>query len=75
MSKLNEEQIGELKKAFAVMDKNGDGVVEKDELRTLLQGLGEDVTEEVIDEMIKIADTNGDGKVDFNEFCKAASAE
>ena len=75
MSKLNEEQIGELKKAFAVMDKNGDGVVEKDELRTLLQGLGEDVTEEVIDEMIKIADTNGDGKVDFAEFCKAASAE
>ena len=40
----------------------------------LLKGLGEDVTDEVVDEMIKIADENGDGKIQFEEFCKAAAA-
>ena len=73
MSKLTEEQLGELKKAFTVMDTNGDGVVTKEELKTLLSGLGEDVTDEVVDEMINIADANGDGKVNFDEFCAAAT--
>ena len=73
MSKLNEEQAAELKKAFEVMDANKDGVVTKDELKTLLKGLGEEVTDEVVDEMINIADENGDGKVQFEEFVKAAT--
>ena len=75
MSKLSAEQTEELKKAFAVMDANKDGVVTKDELKTLLKGLGEDVTDEVVDEMIKIADENGDGKIQFEEFVKAATSE
>ena len=33
------------------------------------------VTDEVVDEMIAIADENGDGKVDFEEFVKASSNE
>ena len=74
MSKLSEEQIAELRKAFNVMDANGDGQVTKDELKTLLSGLGEEVTDEIVDEMIKIADQDGDGKVNFDEFCKAATS-
>ena len=72
-AQLTAEQAAELKKAFEVMDANKDGVVTKDELVTLLKGLGEDVTDEVVDEMIKIADENGDGKIQFEEFVKAAS--
>ena len=74
MSTLSPEQLGELRKAFDVMDANKDGVVTKEELRTLLKGLGEEVTDEIVDEMINIADENGDGKVQFEEFCKAASS-
>ena len=74
MSKnLSTEQAAELKKAFEVMDANKDGVVTKEELTTLLKGLGEDVTDDVVDEMIKIADENGDGKIQFEEFVKAAT--
>ena len=73
MSKLSEEQVAELKQAFAAMDTNGDGQVTKEELKSLLSQLGESVDDAVIDEMIKIADVNGDGKVDFNEFVKAAT--
>ena len=73
MAKLSEEQVAELKQAFAAMDTNGDGQVTKEELKSLLSQLGEAVDDSVIDEMIKIADVNGDGKVDFNEFVKAAT--
>ena len=72
---LTADQVAELKKAFEVMDANKDGVVTKEELRTLLKGLGEDVTDDVVDEMIKIADENGDGKIQFDEFVKAATAD
>ena len=65
MSKLTQEQAAELKTAFEAMDTNKDGVVTKEELKTLLADLGEQVTDEVINEMISIADDNGDGKVDF----------
>ena len=73
MSKLTSDQAAELKKAFAVMDSNGDGVVTRDELKNLLKGLGEDVTDDIVDEMIKIADANNDGKIQLEEFVKAAS--
>ena len=63
MPKLSPEQSAELKKAFNVMDSNGDGVVTKEELTTLLKGLGEEVTDDIVEEMIKIADENGDGKI------------
>ena len=72
--KLSADQIAELRKAFDVMDANKDGFVTKDELKNLLKGLGEDVTDEVVDEMISIADANGDGKVEFEEFCNASMA-
>tara|TARA_B110000305_G_C18995060_1_gene427922 strand:- start:225 stop:452 length:228 start_codon:yes stop_codon:yes gene_type:complete len=73
MSKISAEQVAELKKAFDVMDANKDGVVTRDELKSLLKGLGEEVTDEIVDEMINIADSNNDGKIQFDEFCKAAT--
>ena len=71
---LSGDQLEELKKAFAAIDANGDGVISKDELSTLLKGLGEDVGDDVVTEMMNLADTDGDGKVNFEEFCKAASS-
>ena len=56
------------------MDANKDGFVTKEELSNLLKGLGEEVTDEVVDEMIAIADTDGDNRVNFDEFCKAATS-
>ena len=71
---LTADQAAELRKAFDVMDENKDGQVTKDELKKLLSGLGEEVTDEIVDEMINIADQDGDGKVNFDEFCKAATS-
>ena len=57
-----------------MLDENKDGVISKDELAKLLGGLGEDVTDDVVTEMMNLADTDGDGKVNFEEFCKAATS-
>ncbi len=69
---LNAEQIEELKAAFNQMDANGDGFVTKDELKAMLSSLGEPVEDSVVNEMMNVADVNGDGKVDFNEFVAAS---
>ena len=69
---LSAEQIEELKAAFTQMDANGDGFVSKDELKAMLSSLGEPVEDSVVNEMMAVADVNGDGKVDFNEFVNAS---
>ena len=35
-----------------------------------MSSLGEKLTPEELNEMIKEADTNGDGQIDYQEFCK-----
>jgi calmodulin len=54
----------ELKNAFKVFDKDGNGTISRAELRHVLASLGENMTEEELDEMVKMADKNGDGKID-----------
>ena len=73
MSKLSPEQVTELKDVFAQLDTNKDGFITKDELKAMLEGLGQKVEDSVIDQLIAMADSNGDGKIDFNEFVAAAT--
>lgn len=67
---LSSDQLKELKEAFATFDTNGAGVISKDELSTLLMGLGEDVNENTVTEMMKLAVTDNEGQVNFEKFCK-----
>lgn len=75
LAKLTSEQANELKLTFTAMDQNGDGSVTKQELKHLLQGLGERVSDEYIDDMIARADVNLDGKIIFDEFLSAAAQD
>jgi Ca2+-binding EF-hand superfamily protein len=45
-----------LKDAFNLFDQNGDGFIDSTELREILTNLGEKITDEDIDEMIREAD-------------------
>uniref|UniRef100_A0A1W7RAW9 Calglandulin n=1 Tax=Hadrurus spadix TaxID=141984 RepID=A0A1W7RAW9_9SCOR len=58
----------ELKEAFRVFDKNGDGFISAMELRHVMTNLGEKLTDEEVEDMIKEADLDGDGLVDYDEF-------
>uniref|UniRef100_L2G7Q7 Calmodulin n=2 Tax=Colletotrichum gloeosporioides species complex TaxID=2707338 RepID=L2G7Q7_COLFN len=58
----------ELKNAFKVFDRDGSGTISAEELRHVLKSLGENMTNAEIDEMIQMADKNGDGTIDYDEF-------
>jgi len=60
----------ELREAFKVFDKNGDGKISATELRDVMVSLGEKLTDDEIDQMIREADINNDGHVDYEEFVK-----
>ena len=53
---------------FRVFDKNLDGYITAADLRKYMTTLGEALSAEEVDEMIKDADTNGDGKINYTEF-------
>ena len=57
-----------LRAAFDKIDKNRDGFISEDELRAAAPLLDIDV--EDVKKMMKAADANKDGKVDFDEFRK-----
>ncbi|ESO89750.1 hypothetical protein LOTGIDRAFT_192654 [Lottia gigantea] len=63
-----EDEEEELRQAFRVFDKSGCGYITPSDLRCVLQCMGEDLTEEEIDEMIAEVDIDGDGRIDFEEF-------
>ena len=59
----------ELLEAFKVFDKDGNGQISAAELRHVMTNLGEKLTDEQVDEMIKEADIDGDGHVNYEGTC------
>merc|ERR1719385_553370 len=51
----------ELIEAFKVFDRDGNGFISAAELRHVMTNLGEKLTDEEVDEMIREADVDGDG--------------
>lgn len=51
----------QIKEAFFTFDMNGNGYIGVAEIRFVLDALGEDVTDEEIDEMVRMLDVDGDG--------------
>ncbi|XP_076459244.1 troponin C-like [Babylonia areolata] len=67
--KLHEdEDEREMREAFRVLDKGNKGVIPVEDLRWLLKSLGDDLTEDEIEDMIMETDTDGSGTVDYEEF-------
>ena len=74
--KLNNNQpnFDEINEVFRVFDKDGDGFITTEEIQQEMGNHGDVFTEEQVKEMIKGADTNGDGKIDYEEFVKLMQA-
>jgi len=51
-------------------DQDGDGSISSAELRLVLHNLGEELTDEEVDAIIREADIDGDGEIDYLEFTK-----
>ena len=65
----------ELREAFRVFDQDQNGFISRDELRHVLQNLGERLSDEELAEMLREADVDGDGQINYTEFAKVMLAK
>ncbi|XP_069114918.1 calmodulin-like isoform X2 [Argopecten irradians] len=66
----NKDSPEEIFEAFRVFDREDRGYITVDELRHIMTNLGDKLPDEEVDEMIQLADIDGDGTVEYEEFVK-----
>ena len=59
------EAIGELKAAFKAFDKDGNGYISRAELTEVMRKSGDKLSEDEVDGMIRKADLDKDGQVNY----------
>ena len=59
----------ELMKVFKIFDIGNKGKISKSDLKKIADELGQEMTEEELKKMLRKADRNDDGFVDFDDFC------
>ena len=58
---------------FRMFDKDGSDTVSAEELKQVLKKFDVDISDETLDGMIKEADQDGDGSINYEEFMKIMS--
>jgi calmodulin len=58
----------EIKEVFKIFDRDASGLISAAELRQVMASLGENLTDDEIDEMVREVGQDGDGQIDYNEF-------
>merc|ERR1719516_877719 len=65
----DEEQMKEeLKEAFRIYDKDGQGFITNEILKDILREIDSTLTEEDLDHIVEEVDEDGSGTMDFDEF-------
>ncbi|KAK1933510.1 EF hand domain containing protein [Babesia divergens] len=67
---LSEEQIGEIKDAFAIFDTNKTGRIEVKEFKMVLKALGFDPSTDEMYSIMSAVDKEGYGTVSYDEYFK-----
>lgn len=65
---LTADLLADLRKAFDACDPNGDGFIDRNEFYELLKMLDDDTSPEESELDFSVADTDGDGRIGFDEF-------
>jgi len=62
---------GEIKEAFNVFDIDSNGYISAQEIRAILKTVGEEPADELVNTMIEMFDSRGNGQVSWEDFyCK-----
>ncbi|CAH1264477.1 CALM1 [Branchiostoma lanceolatum] len=64
---LSQEEIAELKQAFSEFDK-GTGMIDTGDLGYIMRAMGQNPTEQEVQDMVNEVDLDQSGTIDFNEF-------
>jgi calmodulin len=65
----------EIREAFKVFDRDNNGFISAAELRHVMTSIGEKLTDDEVDEMIREADQDGDGRIDCMWFSLAPRSQ
>ena len=65
----------ELLKAFKVFDKEGNGLININELKHIMLTVGNNLSESEINDMLTEADTDMDGYINYEEFIRSIVAK
>ncbi|CAH0701657.1 unnamed protein product [Spodoptera exigua] len=71
----DEAMLKELREAFRLYDKEGNGYITTDVLKEIFKELDNTITAEDLDTMIDEIDSDGSGTVDFDEFLEVMTGE
>merc|ERR1712179_184719 len=64
------DEEADLREAFKIFDCDKDGYISMKELKKVANMLGTMLTKEEVEEFMAAADSDGNGKLDYDEFCK-----
>ncbi|XP_052249075.1 calmodulin-like [Dreissena polymorpha] len=56
-----------VRSAFRTFDRDGNGYIDQKELRVAMKNLGEALTDKELDDMMRQADIDGDGKINYED--------
>ncbi|KAI3385535.1 hypothetical protein SNEBB_000509 [Seison nebaliae] len=65
---LSRQMQKKFRTVFNAMDDNGDGNLDRNELKRALGAIGEAVDDDIIDQMFRLADLDGNGVISYTEF-------
>lgn len=68
IDKVRQEEEDEYRAAFNLFDKDGSGSISPDEFLEILKSLGQVISPEQAEDIIKELDSDGSGEIDFQEF-------
>ncbi|KAJ0180673.1 hypothetical protein K1T71_004077 [Dendrolimus kikuchii] len=71
----DETMLQELKEAFRLYDREGNGYITTDVLKEIFKELDNTLTPDDLDTMIEEIDSDGSGTVDFDEFLEVMTGE
>ena len=73
MQDIEEEKV--INTGFTVFDADGDGYISQEDLRTIMQSLGEQLTDDQLADIIREIDSTGEGRIDLHEFTEVINSK
>ena len=72
---LSQDQIHEFRDAFSLFDSDGSGTISVAELGEVLKSVGQRSSQEEVQRLVREADLDGNGLIDFPEFLALVAAK